>query len=495
MKDEIISGHNIHQSKNYDKDYYLFLKKIVELNTEQINYYASKRLKKKFGNKYYNTFKQFFCSNINSKNFNTEYFISISRGKKIIYPLPLIITNLFQVGNIEFNKSFSSIYFFFKCLKNLIKSVVKIILIFFEKDNFPVREQNSIFFADLKIYFFPVNKKDNDFSCIGWFLKNEIKKTDISFILHSEKRFNDNSIYKDKKFLYRKNLIPPINNFFSRLLFLKQSCTELFFCFFNLLVGKWIDCLFIEHVIDFVKLNNIEQKKLPSKYYFSSSYELVRPLWTYFLKNSKCVYFNYAASIPGFFYNERRDYDFYNRLLYWDEELHWSKYFVSYLSKIKKNKKNIRLVNYIYGQDSNKKINLNFNENRKKISVFDITPPFEKNSVTNNITNLNYHSAQNIIKFLDDICFYAKEMNYDILWKQRWDTTNYTYHKNKKIHDKTYIEYSKNLVLRENVYKFHSYIPPLKLINICDLCISLPFTSTSLIADKFKKKSIFYDTM
>ena len=138
---------------------------------------------------------------------------------------------------------------------------------------------------------------------------------------------------------------------------------------------------------------------------------------------------------------------------------------------------------------------MNFNENRKKISVFDITPPFEKNSVTNNITNLNYHSAQNIIKFLDDICFYAKEMNYDILWKQRWDTTNYTYHKNKKIHDKTYIEYSKNLVLRENVYKFHSYIPPLKLINICDLCISLPFTSTSLIADKFKKKSIFYDPM
>ena len=42
------------------------------------------------------------------------------------------------------------------------------------------------------------------------------------------------------------------------------------------------------------------------------------------------------------------------------------------------------------------------------------------------------------------------------------------------------------------MYKSHSYIAPLKLINICDLCISLPFTSTSLIADKFKK-SIFYD--
>ena len=48
--------------------------------------------------------------------------------------------------------------------------------------------------------------------------------------------------------------------------------------------GKWIDCLFAEHSIDFLKLNNINTKNLPLRYYFSSSYELVRPLWTYFLK-------------------------------------------------------------------------------------------------------------------------------------------------------------------------------------------------------------------
>ena len=86
-----------------------------------------------------------------------------------------------------------------------------------------------------------------------------------------------------------------------------------------------------------------------------------------FLKNSKCVYFNYAASIPGFFYNGRRDYDFYNRLLYWDEELHWSKYFINYLLKINKDIKNIRLVDYIHGQDSIEKINLNLNQKEKEL--------------------------------------------------------------------------------------------------------------------------------
>ena len=493
MSEEILKGHQIHRSKNYDKDYFLFLEKIVNLRKEEINQYASKRFQKKFDGKFNITFKQFFCSNINSKKFNTKYFTSINNRKKIIFPLPLAIINLFQIGDIKFNKRISIIYFFFKCLKNLIKATIKVILIFFERNNLIFKNKKSVFFADLKIYFFPVNEIKNDFSCVGWFLKNEINKSDIDLIIHKEKKFTSNHIYKDKKFIYRNNLIPPIENIFLKFIFLIQGLIEILFCFFNLMRGKWIDCLFAEHSIDFLKLNNINAKNLPLRYYFSSSYELVRPLWTYFLKNSKCVYFNYAASIPGFFYNGRRDYDFYNRLLYWDEELHWSKYFIDYSLKINKDIKNIKLVDYIYGQDSIEKINLNLKQKRKKIAVFDITPPFEKMSIINNITNLNYHTAKNIIKFLDDIYVCAENLDFDILWKQRWDTINYTHHKNKNIHDASYIEYSKQFNLRKNVYKSHSYIAPLKLINICDLCISLPFTSTSLIADKFKKKSIFYD--
>lgn len=493
MSEKIIKGHQIHKNKNYDKDYFLFLEKIVNLKNEEIHQYASKRFRKKFDNKFNITFKQFFCSYINSKKFNSKYFTSIANSRKIIFPLPLVISNLFQIGDIKFNKCISSIYFFFKCLKNLIKAIIKVFLIFFESNNLKIQGKKSIFFADLKIYFFPVNEIKNDLSCIGWFLKNEISDLDIDFIIHKEKKFTSNHNYKDKKFVFRNDLIPPIDNFFLKFIFLIQSLIELLFCFFNLIRGKWIDCLFADHLIDFVKLNNINKQNLPLKYYFSSSYDLVRPLWTYFLKNSKCIYFNYAASIPGFFYNKRRDYDFYNRLLCWDEELHWSKYFINYLSQINKDLKNVRLVDYIYGQDSIEKININLNQKRKKIAVFDITPPFEKISIINNITNLNYHTAKNIIKFLDDIYVCSKNLDFDILWKQRWDTINYLHHRNINIHDASYIEYSKQFNLRKNVYKFHSYIPPLKLINICDLCISLPFTSTSLIADKFKKKSIFYD--
>ena len=102
MSEEILKGHQIHRSKNYDKDYFLFLEKIVNLKKEEIYQYASKRFRKKFDNKFNITFKQFFCSNINSKKFNTKYFTSIINRKKIIFPLPLAIINLFQIGDIKF---------------------------------------------------------------------------------------------------------------------------------------------------------------------------------------------------------------------------------------------------------------------------------------------------------------------------------------------------------------------------------------------------------
>ena len=106
-----------------------------------------KDFEKKFDNKFNITFKQFFCSNINSKKFNTKYFTSIINRKKIIFPLPLAIINLFQIGDIKFNKRISTIYFFFKCLKNLIKATIKVILIFFERNNSIIKKQKICFFC------------------------------------------------------------------------------------------------------------------------------------------------------------------------------------------------------------------------------------------------------------------------------------------------------------------------------------------------------------
>ena len=114
--------------------------------------------------------------------------------------------------------------------KNLIKATIKVILIFFERNN-SIINKKSVFFADLKIYFFPVNEIKNDFSCVGWFLKNEINKLDIDLIIHKEKKFTSNHIYKDKRFIYRNNLIPPIENIFLKFIFLIQSLNEILFCF------------------------------------------------------------------------------------------------------------------------------------------------------------------------------------------------------------------------------------------------------------------------
>ena len=72
MSEEILKGHQIHRSKNYDR-LFLLLEKIVNLKKEEYINMHQKDFEK-FDNKFNITFKQFFCSNINSKKFNTKYF-------------------------------------------------------------------------------------------------------------------------------------------------------------------------------------------------------------------------------------------------------------------------------------------------------------------------------------------------------------------------------------------------------------------------------------
>lgn len=492
MKKKIINGYEIHKLKGYNIKYHVFFKKIVELDNIKIENYISKNFYKKYNKNLFITIKQFFCSHLYNKNFNIKYFLSLSEKKKIIYPVPKLISKLFKVGDIKFNYLFSSFLFFFLCLKNIFKSVLKVFLILFEKNLNAIPGKKSIFFVDLKIYFFPFNKK-KDLSCIGWFLKNEINKNNTKYIFHTERRYYDRKIYSNKKFIFKKSLIPSIHKFNSKLNFLCFSMYEILFSLFNLLRGKWIDSLLIDQIVDIIKLKNINYNSLPTKYFFSSSFGLVRPMWTYYLNKAKFIYFNYAASMPGFFYNKEYDYDFYNRLMFWDEELHWSKKYIDYLSSIRKNIKNVRQVGYIYGQDTNEKNNLKLNSKKKKVAVFDITPPQEILSITNNITNLNYHTSDNIIKFLNDIYNCAKAFDYQILWKQRWDTNIYKYHINKKIHDSKYIDFSSNFSAYKDVFKFNSYTSPVEIIKKSDLIISLPFTSTALIANYFKKKTVYYD--
>ena len=47
MSEEILKGHQIHRSKNYDKDYFLFLEKIVNLKKRRNISICIKKISKK----------------------------------------------------------------------------------------------------------------------------------------------------------------------------------------------------------------------------------------------------------------------------------------------------------------------------------------------------------------------------------------------------------------------------------------------------------------
>ena len=60
-------------------------------------------------------------------------------------------------------------------------------------------------------------------------------------------------------------------------------------------------------------------------------------------------------------------------------------------------------------------------------------------------------------------------------------------------HHKLYIKYLFNLKQKKNVFLVDSDVAPIRLINSTSKSISMPFTSTSIIAKYYNKITCFYD--
>ena len=118
------------------------------------------------------------------------------------------------------------------------------------------------------------------------------------------------------------------------------------------------------------------------------------------------------------------------------------------------------------------------------ISIFDVTPLEEYiNFIL--LPDDDYRNYKNAINFLNDIYEAAILFDFTIFWKRKRN-----FH---IIHNNKYIEFCNEFSERNGVITVDPDASAFKVINECDICISLPFTSTALIAKDLKKKTIYYD--
>lgn len=405
--------------------------------------------------------------------------VSLARSKKLIYPLPSIWTEVLLKNNIatsvfmcnifyKFFILFSSSYFFFFNILSLfhINKIKKI--------------HNFVYLANIpKISI--INNNPNLFS---WCKKNFFYNKKIKFIHENReiKNFSNNdyeTYYLNKFYLVNINLYQKIYfiylNFKFMFLFVRYFFTNKsnFFIFFD----------------DFVKFNflNKYKNKLPMTALFNIS-SLNRPLWTFLLKKKQSVlfYFYSINHIPHFFKQGEFSIDkFYDsagyNLLTWNNYIGWSNKQLNWISK-QVNNKSIKLINVGYVPFEGQ--NITINNQKKIISIFDITPrdPFYYAliGIKNNPYTLNY-----CMKFIKDIIEVTKKIDCIIMIKNKRFTS---------MVDMRYLKFlSKIKKMNSNVCIINSTVSAQSLVSASKCVVSIPFSSPALISKRMQVPSVYYD--
>ena len=120
----------------------------------------------------------------------------------------------------------------------------------------------------------------------------------------------------------------------------------------------------------------------------------------------------------------------------------------------------------------------------QSVAVFDVSPVEPYISATL-LPEPQYRTFENGKKFLTGIYEVFGKSGFTLVWKRKR-----SYH---SIHDKEYVQFCDDFEKLPNVVIIHPEVSAFHVIDHCDYCISMPFTSTAFVADYFKKPSVFYD--
>ncbi len=405
-------------------------------------------------------------------------------NSRIIYPLPKEWIDLLSENGLLISRRLSTLYFNFFILKFLIfglgSGVIQIIKSIFKATN---KKKNCtkpyVYYIDLLPNCIPQNDNDNGFNIINWYINWSGRNKNIEEIRHNVNR--KDFVYKSILLTYSDDIKYP--DTFKKIIsfgfwFLRAS----FIAIYSFCSGKWVNAFLFNEALKVKKVELLDKQDIADEYLFSISSAFYRPLWTYATKKHGAVstMYNYAASFPAFLVEEGCEIGYQS--MSWDRILQWSEPYAKFTkSVLDDNHVQVELVPCIYYSD----IEINLPTSDKPcIVVFDISP-MNFSYYISLVPDIEYRTFKNCQLFLEHIYDVVIPMGYNIMWKRKrsFSTKNH----------KAYIKFTEEFSKRPGIINIHPDISAFRLLRISTGAISVPFTSTALVAADFSIPSIFYD--
>ncbi len=420
------------------------------------------------------TTRQYLTSRILHLSFNKAILCSYGNNKTLRYPLPIVWQKQLIANHIKVNKVICTIYWFFYVLFlwcygifTAIKYTKNIITTYKKTDNY-------VYFDQLRVDSFSTEKKQ--YNITNWYLQWQNKAKNINTLCHG---------IKQAKFINRNDIniaycdVMPdlfgINKVKYILLSLKQIILSLVF----LLLGKTTAAVLLNQHIKFLLIKLANKENLAKDYLFHNSGLFYRPLWTYEaeVKDSRVIFYFYSTNDKNFKIKNRESVQHPWHLLTWPHYLVWNKAQLDYLIY---NPKIIEEVGFIWFSCNGAEVPI---LPHNSIAVFDVQAVHSTFYIILG-AHLEYYVPKIINQFLLDIQTVLLE------------TKQQMAHKRKRTSKHTHKKYLHNLVKlkqKDNYIAINSDLSATTLIKQTKATISIPFTSTALIAKAEGKPSVYYD--
>jgi len=465
----------IQEIKGYKKCHTHSSISIIDIKNEisEVNYLKSKNLKIKFlKNVNFNRVIQqvLYEKIIQPFKINNLFFKSIYNKKKLIYYLHTVWYYSFEKRGCRINKILSNILFNFFIFSRVFKAILYLIKVIkcFKNTN------NHVSFVNLYEDCVSDNIYDKNF--VNWYVKkHNIVNKNISINVGKEFKNSNNFIIEN--FLY-SNL-----NIINKLLLIAYFIYFFSLSFFYYLIGNKYYLLLFEEVLIARKFY-LQKTRLSKKYIFLFHDNVYRPLWTYIAEkfSSDIEMFNYAGSF-GDIQKKNLPYpksiNFF-KILTWPHLQLYSQNLRNYYFNLNR-KINFILHPRIDFFDSN----FNFKINHKNSLAFFDGPPLRDFFRAEAAAIDSFTTEKNCIKLFQDIIDISEELGIHIYYKPKRELSPFK--------SKHYLKFINNLRDNKFVTILDYKISPQSLIEKVKAVVSRPYTSPSLIGNKLKKPSIFYD--
>jgi len=429
--------------------------------------------------------RQFLISRLLGISFERALLGYVGSGRKFfLYPLPKPWRSKFYDYNISISP-FSGLYYYSYCISWFIYGLVSTLGLFAEslKNSYinPVKKHNHFSFFvnlnDLNFASYQNQSLINNFIDEGFFRDNEI-------IFHD----NKSSI----KHTYNGHQIDPLRfpfllqlSFFDHVeIFLKLSIL-LFNSVVTAFFGKTQNLLMFKFLSEEIFAEKSFQKKCPNFIFFHNTDYCFKPLWVYSAEKygSISILYYYSSNIISF-----DNFDHVGiATMNWKKILVWSNGQKKYLEKALNRNTSFEIrppIKFFYHK-TRKDPRSYFDKNKKNILIFDVQPHRLLALTTLGFEN-DYYSYQNSKKFINDIVALKNQNNnFNLIIKRKRESI---------LADRRYLNLIKAYSSDNSLIEADTIHAPEDLILYSDIVISMPYTSTGLIAQSQKKPSVFYDS-